>query len=834
MLMDLKEYRREPERLADRLPWAGLVAPGIVEQKDGLLQRTIEFRGSDLQSATDAGLVGEMARLNNALKRLGSGWSVFVEAQRRQAREYPGGEFDSKVARLVDQERRRMFEAEGSHYESRYYLTLCYRPPKEQATKVFGWLFEGGEQERGDPGEYLGRFREKTQEIVELLRGVFPYVHPMGDEETLTYLKSTVSTNRHRVRVPETPVHLDAVLPDQRVEAGMELKLGEKFVKTMTIRSFPSTTTPGILDALNRLGFPYRWVSRYICLDKSDAVSRLKKYQKQWYSKRKGLFSLFSEALGAGSSDLVNSDAVEKAEDADVAVREVQNDYVSYGYLTTTITVWGSTRKQAEQRQKAVTSTVQGEGFSVIGESFNSLQAWLSSHPGNVYANVRRPLVSSLNLAHMLPVSAVWSGPEKNEHLDAPPHFMAKTTGRTPFRVTTNVGDVGHTLVLGPTGSGKSTLLSLMALQWLRYEDGQVVFFDKGRSARASTLAVGGEFYDLSLGGDVALQPLSDVDDAEERAWARDWIVEILEMEGLEVGPDLENQVWQALKGLGDMPREQRTMFALQNTIQSRQARQVLEDYTQQGPYGSLFDADEETIGLSRWVTLEMSELMETTAVVAPTLRYLFHRVESRFTGAPTLLVLDEAWLFLDQPEFAEKIREWLKVLRKKNVYVVFATQQVSDAMESDVASAIVESCLSRVFLPNSKAREPSVAEYYREMGLNEQQVRLLAEATPKKEYYFDSDRGSRMFQLGLEETPATLAVTGSSDPADQELMDEIVSRVGGGGRDFAERFFEAKEIGWAANLVRRKKEGESYSDTVADDRAEPLHRVFSEQGGER
>lgn len=830
MLMDLKEYRREPERLADRLPWAGLVAPGVVEQKDGLLQRTIEFRGSDLQSVTDGGLVAEMARLNNALKRLGSGWAVFVEAQRREATEYPEGEFESKVAEVVDRERQRMFEAEASHFESRYFLTLCYRPPKEKTTRFFGWLYEGGEEERGDPREYLERFREKTEEIVGLLRGVFPYVEPLGDEETLEYLKSTISTKRHKVKVPETPVHLDALLPDQRVEAGMELKLGEKFLKTVTIRSFPSKTTPGMLDALNRLGFPYRWVSRFICLDKTDAVSRLKKYQKKWYSKRKGLFSLFSEVMGGGSSDLVNSDAVRKAEDADSAVQEVQNDYVSYGYLTTTITVWGESRREAEERQKAVTSTVQGEGFSVIGESFNSLQAWLSSHPGNVYANVRRPLVSSLNLAHMLPASAVWSGPEKNEHLDGPPHFMAKTTGRTPFRVTTNVGDVGHTLVLGPTGSGKSTLLSLMALQWLRYENGQVIFFDKGRSSRAATLSVGGEFYDLSLGGEVALQPLSDVDDREERAWARDWIVEILEMEGVEVGPKLENEVWQALEGLGEMPKEQRTMFALQTTVQSAEARQVLDDYTRGGPYGALFDADEETIGLSRWVALEMSKLMDTEGVVAPALRYLFHRVESRFTGAPTLLILDEAWVFLDEPEFAQKIREWLKVLRKKNVYVVFATQQVSDATGSEVASAIVESCLSRIFLPNSRAREPMVAEHYRQMGLNEEQVRLLAEATPKKEYYFDSQRGSRMFQLGLEETPAGLAVTGSSDPEDQKLMDEIEQRVEEGGRAFAERFFEAKGIGWASNLVRDRKEGERYADTVAERRAEPLQSVFGKE----
>jgi type IV secretion system protein VirB4 len=434
-------------------------------------------------------------------------------------------------------------------------------------------------------------------------------------------------------------------------------------------------------------------------------------------------------------------------------------------------------------------------------------------------------LVSSLNLAHTLPVSAIWSGPEKNEHLDQPPHMLAKTTGGTPFRVTTNVGDVGHTLVLGPTGAGKSTLLSLMALQWLRYDDAQVIFFDKGKSSRAATLAVGGDFYDLSLGGEVAFQPLSGVDDKQERAWARDWLSEILRSEGLEVTPKVKEEVWNALEQVGERPRDERTMSALRILVQHKEVKNVLEDYTEDGPYGALFDAAEETLGLSRWVALEMAELMETPAVVPAALSYLFHRIESRFTGEPTLLVLDEAWLFLDEPQFAEKIREWLKVLRKKRVYVVFGTQQVADATSSEVSDAIVESCLTRIFLPNGRALEPGVAEHYKKMGLNEQQVRLLAEAQPKREYYFDSERGSRMFQLGLEETPAGLAVVGSSDPEDQALMDEILERVGE--EKFAERFFEAKGIGWAAQAVGERGSEEEYDATIAE--PDPVRRVFEE-----
>src|SRR6202022_5345 len=96
-MMNLAEYRKKPQALADFLPWAALVAPGVVLNKDGSLQRTARFRGPDLDSATSAELVGTTARLNNALRRLGSGWAIFVEAQRNPANRYPDNYFPDPV-----------------------------------------------------------------------------------------------------------------------------------------------------------------------------------------------------------------------------------------------------------------------------------------------------------------------------------------------------------------------------------------------------------------------------------------------------------------------------------------------------------------------------------------------------------------------------------------------------------------------------------------------------------------------------------------------------------------------------------------------------------------
>lgn len=828
MLFSLKEYQTDVTRLADRLVWSALVAPGVVESKDGLLQTTIEFRGPDLESSTEEQLVAVTGRLNNALKRLGGGWSVFVEAQRREANEYPSSEFPEDVSRLVDGERRRMFEREGAHFTSRYFLTLVYAPPKQKQASFFGFLTEGGETDQSDPREYLSRFQDRVGSLIQLLNGVFPYVKRLEDDETLTYLHSTVSTKQHRVKAPEIPVYLDAFLTDERVESGLELKIGDRFVRTLTVQSFPSTSVPGILGALNQLQFEYRWVTRYMAYDKQEALGELKKYQKRWYSQRKGIGSVISEMVGGGGSALQNTDAVRKAEDVDAAIQEVQNDYVSIGEFTASVTLWGDTREQADERAKAVETVIQSRGFTVITEEMHSLDAWLGSHPGNVYANLRKPLIHSLNLSHMMPVSAVWAGDSTNQHLNAPPHLTAKTTGGTPFRLSTCVGDVGHTLILGPTGAGKSTLLNLLALQWLRYKDGQVIIFDKGRSSRAPTLAVGGKFYDLELSGsEVSFQPLRNVDDENERGWARDWLLEILASNGIEKTPDVKKKLWQALTELAGFPAGQRTMFGLERVVQSRDIREVLGEYTGDGPYAGLFDDEDESMDVTRWSTFEMARLMETNGAVPPTLSYLFHRVESRFDGSPTLLILDEAWMFLDEPQFAEKIREWLKVLRKKRVYVVFATQSVADAVNSDIAPVIIESCLTRILLPNNRAMEPGVAEHYRELGLNKRQVRMLAQATAKRQYYYQSPKGTRLFELGLEETPASLALVGSADPDDQKLMDEILRRSGKS--EFAEEFLRAKGLAAQANMVARG--GRSADVTVAEVNPDPLSKIWGEGG---
>jgi len=423
--------------------------------------------------------------------------------------------------------------------------------------------------------------------------------------------------------------------------------------------------------------------------------------------------------------------------------------------------------------------------------------------PGHVYANVRQPPVSTLNIAHMIPLSAVWAGPVRDGHLGAPPLFLARTEGSTPFRFSLHVGDVGHTLMVGPTGAGKSVLLALMALQFRRYTGSQVFAFDFGGSIRAAALAMKGDWHDLggalsdSAAEPVALQPLAMIDDAAERGWAAEWIAAILGREKIDVTPEAKEHLWSALSSLASAPAGERTLTGLSVLLQSQNLKRALQPYCLGGSFGRLLDAETERLGKSSVQVFETEGLIGTGAAPA-VLSYLFHRIEGQLDGRPTLLIIDEGWLALDDEGFAGQIREWLKTLRKKNASVVFATQSLSDIDGSAIAPAIIESCPTRLFLPNERAIESRISAIYRGFGLNDRQIEILARATPKRDYYCQSRRGNRLFELGLEEF--ALAFTAASSKSDQAMIQRVLAEHGRDG--FVTEWLTARGLGWAADLI--------------------------------
>lgn len=779
------------DELSDVIQWHHLISPEIVLQKDGSLLSVIKYRGHDLDSSSRSELIYKMSQINNIIKRFGSGWVINFEAQRYKSETYPERKFPAIVHQIIEDERRKQFNS-GTYFESEYFLTLNYLPPPDFNNKIADIFLtkQDVKENKFIYIKHIENFKQQVDSFYELFKMNFSEIKKLSDGELLTYLHSCVSEKPEiKIANPRIcghiPLYIDYILTDSPFIAGYESMLGNKHVKVIGIKSFPAITSPGYLDELNRLNIEYRWCSRFICMDKTEAIKELESYRKKFFSARTSIADyirqFMSDGLG-GDDSLDNNEATQKFEDVDENINVITNDTASQGYLTLTVVLLDEDKEILEEKAMLVIKTIASLGFTTYDETINSLEAWLGSIPGHTAYNVRKPLYNSYGLTHLLPLSAVWAGDRFNKHLNNHPLIYSETDGSTPFRLNLHYGDVGHTMMIGPTGAGKSTHLGLIASQFMSYKNAQVYIFDKDASSRILTLGVEGDFYDIASEEDtLSFQPLARIDKESELIWAHEWIVSILEEEGIDAGKataETKNEVKKALTVLASSPVQERTITGLYINLQSKRLKEALTQFTINGPYGKTLDAAKDNLSYGKWQVFEMGRLMEMKGVCQHVLSYLFHRIEiDRLDGSPTLIILDECWLMLQNKQFSQQMAIWLRTLRKKNASVVFATQSIADVLASNIFPVIIDSCYSKIFLPNLNASEEKNKKIYETFGLNDKEISIISEAAPKKDYYFKNPKGSRKYDLKLG--AKTLFWVASSSIEDQNLAKKILKVKG-------------------------------------------------------
>lgn len=768
----LKEYSEEKGKLSSYVPWICLIDKGVVLNKNGTLQKTLKYRGYDLDSSTVYELKNINAKLNDVIKRLGQGWSLNVEARRKRCTDYIEAENEILAIDIIEKERKLNF-LENEHFESEYYLTIVQLIPTDNSKKV-GEIFLEYAKKSEILDKTLENFNKEFKKILNLFKEIFLEVTELDDEETYTYLHSCVSTKTDKVVVPEIPYAMANYLCDSDLVGGLKPKLRGKEIRCISIQGFPNYTVPGFFDVLNRLNIPYRWITRFLMLSKLEALSKMEKKYKNIFSQRLSLFQrVYAELTGEKeeNSRKLNEDALNKANEVRTQIALTAGDYVSQGFYTCTLIVDGDSIDEVEERVDIISKTINNMGFITIEESINSVEAFLGSVPGNITNNIRMPILNTITLSHLLPISSVWGGDSWNKHLNAPPLIYTKTKGSTPFRFNIHIEDIGHSAIVGPTGYGKSVLLGLIASSFMKYKDSRVYFFDKDASSRVLTYAVGGEFHDLG-NDELSFQPLANIEIVEEKEWAYGWILEILEQENVKVSPTQKEKIWKALDNLSKTPIELRTISNFYTSVNDREIKEALIPYKIGGALGRYFDSDKDTLNFSRWQVFEMNQVINNKKGITPLLSYIFRRIENSLDGSPYIIILDECWMFFDSPIFAAKIREWLKVLRKKNCSVIFATQELGDILNSKLFTTVLDACQTKVFLPNPNAFADNYIPIYEKFGLNKTEIEIISKATKKKEYYYKSTKGSRLFELDLKEK--TLSLIASSDLAKQNKAKEL------------------------------------------------------------
>ncbi|OCX68221.1 conjugal transfer protein TrbE [Acidithiobacillus thiooxidans] len=819
-MLNLAEYRSKAKALPDLLNIAFLVDErdvarhkmGIALNKSGSLMAGFTFGGPDLESSSPNDLDYLSAHLNHAIARLGTGWALHIDMVRKEAPGYIPEElcmFPDPVSYTIDAERRQQHEEESAHFESRTTFIFSWDIPTSAESGLTKLILENADHESDSLKEHISRFATDMETIMNICGGS-GVVAPLSSSDLLTQIHGCLTGDYHQLGVPKIPAYLDAALGAHDVVSGFEPRIHDggqwQEMRAISISGWPSESFPEILESLNTLPVELRFSVRYIFIDPNESVGMLNKYRRNWFQKRHGVGTQVSMAMGGEGSAFENTDALSMTADADSAIAEASSNVIRFGFMSANIILFSPSKKEMANRVKMVRKHLDNLGFVSRVESINAFEAFMGSIPGHCYENVRRPLMNTMNLMDIAPTTSIWTGDEfspnpftaaiyralKDDNGDAlfpksqkaPPLFYGATTGNTPFRFSNYVGDVGHTLIAGVIGSGKSTLLSLMAAQQLRYPDARVFSFDKGWSIFTLCKASGGSHYDI--GNDenpITFAPLSRVhESASERRWAEDWIANICILQGVSVVDSArQDRIHQAIEALA--AADGRSMTDFVNLVQDEEVRSAVHFYTLTGRTGNLLDASTDALSLdgARFSVFEMENLLGSgdmaKLVTVPVLLYIFHRIEKSLDGSPTMILLDEAWAMMDNPLFAEKIKEWLKVLRKFNTSVIFATQSLSDLKDSPLKPVIMESCLTKILLPNRNAAANDSAPLYHDLGLNDSQIKLLQQSTPKSDYYIVSPEGRRRITLAMG--PVALAFCAVSDRKSVARVRELIAEHG-------------------------------------------------------
>ncbi|HEX8849117.1 MAG TPA: DUF87 domain-containing protein [Gemmatimonadaceae bacterium] len=568
--------------------------------------------------------------------------------------------FPDPITQILDDERRAAYEAEaGRQYETEYFVVATHLPPPDALSRLTGFFLQGAARSRVDWSQVLDTFAVALHTIENRLSARLR-LERMQSDRLLTHLHECLTGLAHPVRTPPHGSYLNAVLADQELIGGFEPRVGTMAVRVVAVQGYPHESQPGQLDFLNTLPFAFRWSNRIISLGTQEAAKHIRRHQLQWFKKRKGAGAWVQDMVGGGKPSSpkpddelwLDQDARGMAKDASDAAAENASGFVRFCFYTQAVIVADADTTRASYVAGEILKALNDAGFTGRIETVNALDAYLGSLPGHGYPNLRRPLISTRNIADLLPVTSVWPGLAHNPSSffppKSPPLMWAATAGATPFRVNLHDSDVGHTLVLGRTGSGKSVLLAMLAAQFRRYPRAQVFVFDVGYSMRTLALAAGARHYDLAAGRTDALrfQPLARIDEQAERAWAVEWLETVLALQGVAMTPPLRARVDRALELVAGNDRAHRTLTELTVQLQHETLAAALRPYTVGGNYGQLLDATSDSLEDGRFQVFELKHLLALDDKIAlPVLLYLFRRIEQRLDGSPTLIEIDEAWI---------------------------------------------------------------------------------------------------------------------------------------------------------------------------------------------
>lgn len=754
-----QEHRDEPWAVTDLLNYHFFETndEGIVRLKDGGLLAMYEYRGPDLSHQTIDMQDNLSMVMHRFLSRYENNWAFYFSGQRAELKDYPtGGEYNEPVNLLIDQNRKDRFSSGKSYYTNRYVFSVVWKPEHDGKLETFK--------------TYLTEIEEELNQFLNLKR--------LSSDQVLSELYYCLNGIRQEVNSPKESDIIDGIIGNQdifripgkdetasrfyeflEIPNYYQLKIGEKYVGAITITGLPFYTSAGLFDLLNQLDVEYRYSTRIITMDRSDQEKKIDKVREMYRWGRKSPSELVSTSEGEANEKVKeayeNKHVLSMMNEAGDALSEIQGNLDSFAQVTSTFIIYSDNTNNLKNDAQRIISQIRKVGCTAVQERIQPLKALIGTLPGHS-ENIRRNFMSCKNIADMIPTWGVWTGEEINTSTymaNAPAHWIGVSNKGQPFIKQQPVkGDVGHKLILGPTGSGKSTFINFEISQWFRMKNAQVYLFDKGYSGEVLCKATGGSHYNIGGESGLKFQPLRDIEGKE--VWFTNWLEMIVELQNVSLTAPQKKEIRRAVYSMKSIPPERRTLTEFVIQIQDQKVSQALQVYTKRGKYDVL-DANNDSIEENPYQVFEMETLLEMRdEILLPVLDYLFYRVEQSLSKEkPTLIYIEEAWKAFRQRQFSDRLKQWLRELRKKNAHVGLITQSPQDILKFDDPTLFLSSCPEKIFLANPNAGSELYRDIYTLFNLNETQIKIIKEAIPKRQYYIHTPYGSSLVDLKLDKT---------------------------------------------------------------------------------
>jgi type IV secretion system protein VirB4 len=771
---DPDAWRKEPT-VGSRLPYKAQIDDHTLLLRDGRLMQVIYLEGLPFETADTDELNYRKSLRDATLRSLGSSrFALYHHVIRRRVDPVEVGVFPDAFSQRLDQVWTKRLRAKEL-FRNDIFLSIVRRPLQGGGGFAEAVADLLGRRSTDRAAMFAAERRALDAAREALLASLGPYgARALGvyrgrggmHSETLEFLSALFNGEMRPMKLPQGDV--GDYIPYRRVSFGQQtLELapaGDKprmFSGLISIKDYPGASTPGMLDDLLRLPLELVISQSFAFVDRQAALGRI---------------NLVLRRMRASDDEAVSlRDELVDARD-DVAAGRA-----AFGEHHLTIAVRGESPDRVNEGVAEVQAALTDLGMVSVREDLGLEAAFWAQFPGNTAFITRRALVASRNFASLASSHNFALGQATGAHWGQALTVL-ETTAAGPYFFNFHQGDLGNFTVIGPSGSGKTVVVNFLLAQALRYSP-KIVFFDKDRGAELFLRAIEGRYDVLRPGRASGLNPLALSDTPENRRFLIDWVSTLASRQGASLSPSDEARIEDAVAANMAAPKGLRRLRFFVDLFRGEQ-RPVADDLYARlrpwwgtGEYSWLFDNADDLTDLSqRIVGFDMTQILDNPTARTPAMMYLFHRVEERLDGSPTIIVVDEGWKALDDAVFVQRIKDWEKTIRKRNGLVGFVTQSAEDALKSKISSAIVEQAATQIFMANPKGQ---AADYVGGFGLTPHEFDLVR-TFPDSEHCF-------LIKHGRDSVVARLSLAGEGDlltilsgrERTVRILDEIRARTG-------------------------------------------------------